>query len=551
MTQSFEALGLQPSLLQAIVKSDYTEPTPIQAQAIPLLLQGKDILGQAQTGTGKTAAFTLPLLQQIDTDRNDIQALVLTPTRELASQVANSVYKYGEFGSARVISIYGGVSYDRQLRRLEKGAHIVVGTPGRLLDLIQRRALKLSSVRYVVLDEADEMLKMGFIEDVQTILQEIPKEQRQTALFSATLSDEVRMLAEQYMRNPVSITIAREKLTVPQIEQRYYMVHKDSKLAALSRLLETENIQSALVFTRTRSGSAELAEELLKRGYVADALHGELNQAAREAVLRRFRSGQLPILVATDVVARGVDISDVSHVFNFDMPYDPEDYVHRIGRTGRAGRSGTALMLVTPQERRRIAGLEAYTGQRMIRAEFPSDEAVYEQRDRRFAAKLENILDTQNLDNERGIVDALIEGGYDIREMTAALIHLARADERYRPVEELKSVREERRPRQEGAFSGRNSARPGRSRGADRGAESGMVRLVIDQGKNSGIRPGDIVGAVAAESGIPGKAIGAIDIQTDRTYFDVKASHVDQVLNSMRRWRVRGKQIKLMRADRV
>jgi ATP-dependent RNA helicase DeaD len=550
MTQSFEELGLQPNLLQAIVKSEYTDPTPIQAQAIPLLLQGHDVLGQAQTGTGKTAAFTLPLLQQIDTERNDIQALVLTPTRELASQVANSVFKYGEFGSTRVLAIYGGVSYDRQLRRLEKGPHIVVGTPGRLLDLINRKALDLSTVQYVVLDEADEMLKMGFIEDVQSILREIPKEQRQTALFSATMSAEVRMLAEQYMRNPVSITIAREKLTVPQTEQRYYMVHKDSKLAALSRLLETEDIQSALVFTRTRSGSVEVADELLKRGYVADALHGELNQAARESVLRRFRNGQLPILVATDVVARGVDISGVSHVFNFDMPYDPEDYVHRIGRTGRAGRSGTALMLVTPQERRRIAGLESYTGQRITKSEFPTTETVYEQRDRRFAGKLENVLNGEDLQGEREMVSGLIEGGYDLAEITAALIHLARADEQNRPVEDLKSVREDYRPRRDDASRDRSYNRTG-GRSRTTGGESGMVRLVIDQGKNSGIRPGDIVGAVAAESGIPGKAIGAIDIQTDRTYFDVKASHVDQVLSSMRRWRMRGKQIKLMRADRV
>lgn len=550
MTQSFEELGLQPNLLQAIVKSDYTEPTPIQVQAIPLLLQGQDVLGQAQTGTGKTAAFTLPLLQQIDLSQHHVQALVLTPTRELASQVANSVYKYGEFGGASVLSIYGGVAYDRQLRRLEKGAQIVVGTPGRLLDLINRKALDLSHVRYLVLDEADEMLKMGFIEDVQSILREIPKEQRQTALFSATISNEVRMLAEEYMRNPVSITIAREKLTVPQTEQRYYMVHKDSKLAALSRLLETEDIQSALVFARTRSGSAELADELLKLGYVADALHGELNQAARESVLRRFRNGQLPILVATDVVARGVDISDVSHVFNFDMPYDPEDYVHRIGRTGRAGRSGTALMLVTPQERRRIASMESYTGQKITRSELPSTEAVLEQRDRRFAVKLETILNGEDLQGERAVVEVLLQGGYDLTEMAAALIHLARADEQNRPVEELKSVREERAPRHDDTVRGRASARTG-GRTRSTTAESGMVRLVIDQGRNSGIRPGDIVGAVAAESGIPGKAIGAIDIQTDRTYFDVKAAHVDQVLNSMRRWRVRGKQIKLMRADRV
>ncbi|MBC8170486.1 MAG: DEAD/DEAH box helicase, partial [Anaerolineae bacterium] len=312
MTEQFNTLGLRQELLQAITESGYEIPTPIQLQAIPTMLTGRDMLGQAQTGTGKTAAFSLPMLHLMDYDAPGIQALVLTPTRELASQVCNTIFRYGKFLNASVMPVYGGTSYDRQFRRLEKGVNIVVATPGRLLDLIKRGSLDLSTVRYVVLDEADEMLKMGFIEDVETILSHIPTGQRQTALFSATMPNEIRRLAEKYMRNPVSITVSKEHMTVQLTEQRYYLVHSDSKLTALSRLLETEDVQSSLIFTRTRTGSSELAASLLERGYIADALHGELNQAAREAILRRFRSGQLPILVATDVVARGVDISGVS-----------------------------------------------------------------------------------------------------------------------------------------------------------------------------------------------------------------------------------------------
>jgi ATP-dependent RNA helicase DeaD len=565
MIDNFHDLGLRQELLRAIVESGYETPTPIQAQAIPALLEGQDVLGQAQTGTGKTAAFSLPMLHQLDTEARGVQVLVMTPTRELAQQVCDTIFQYGKHLDVRVLPVYGGTSYDRQIRRLEKGVHIVVGTPGRTLDLINRKALDLSTVRYVVLDEADEMLKMGFIEDVQTILSRIPTEQRQTALFSATLSDEIRKLAKTYMRNPVSITIAKEKMTVPLTEQRYYLVHSDSKLAALSRLLETEDIQSALIFTRTRTGSAELAEALLERGYVADALHGELNQAARDAVLRRFRNGQLPLLVATDVVARGVDISGVSHVFNYDMPYDPEDYVHRIGRTGRAGRSGIAIMLVTPAERRRLYGLEDYTKQKIAKMELPTVEAVQERRQSYFINQLNQVLQTGELEAEAALIENLVHAGYDAVEVAMAAMRMARAKELHRPIEEIKPLRDRddafkrdrntRRPEGARSANGRGEGRFERSGNARRpeirtGREADMVRLVIDQGHNQGIRPRDIVGAIAAEAGIPGKAIGAIDIQNDQTYVDVKASHVEQVLKQMRKWRLRGKQIKMMRADR-
>ncbi|MBC7869438.1 MAG: DEAD/DEAH box helicase, partial [Chitinophagaceae bacterium] len=359
MTETFNDFGLREEILQAITESGYTDPTAIQLSAIPLLLQGRDVVGQAQTGTGKTAAFGLPMLNNLDVDAPGIQALILTPTRELAAQVCNAIFEYGKHRGIRVMPIYGGISYVRQEKRLERGAQVVVGTPGRTIDMMNRGALDFSNVKYLVLDEADEMLKMGFIDDVETIFKSVPAE-RQTAMFSATLPDAIRRLADRYMNDPVAITIERKQITVSLIEQRHYIVHEESKLAALSRLLETEDLKSALIFTRTRAGSAELAEALLERGFVADALHGELNQAAREAVLRRFRNGQLPILVATDVVARGVDIDDVSHVFNYDMPYDSEDYVHRIGRTGRAGRTGIAIMLVTPRERRRLQMLENF-----------------------------------------------------------------------------------------------------------------------------------------------------------------------------------------------
>lgn len=550
MTNPFESLGLRPELVRVVTELGYENPTPIQEGTIPALLGGRDILGQAQTGTGKTAAFALPMLEKLNLTASGVQGLVLVPTRELAIQVAEAIYQYGRYLSVRVLSIYGGSSYTRQIRRLQEGVHVVVGTPGRVIDLIQREALDLSKVHYLVLDEADEMLKMGFIDDVETILKETPSA-RQTALFSATLAEPIRRLASKYMHDPVSVMIARKELTVPQTEQRHYLVTEDSKVAALARLLEAEDVQSALIFTRTKVGAAQLAETLLGRGFPVEAIHGDLSQEARETVMRRFRKGHIHVLVATDVAARGLDIENVSHVINFDMPYDAEDYVHRIGRTGRAGREGIAITLVTPRERRWLKTIEQFTKHQINRARLPSRDEVYAKRDERFVQQLNGVLSQPDLTRELGIVNNLLEAGYDLQNVTAAAIRLSRALEVQRPIEEIREPREreDRAPRsREGRFDGRSEERP-RFHRERNGSEPGMVRLMLNVGREQGIKPGDVVGAIAGEAGIPGRAIGAIDIRRNETYVDVKDIHVERVLRQMKRSSLRGNAVTLKRAQ--
>lgn len=538
---TFEALGLRDELVQAVTAKGYEQPTPIQTNAIPALLQGGDIIGQAQTGTGKTAAFSLPMLQQLDPRSRYVQGLVLTPTRELALQVAGAIEQYGAQLGARVAAIYGGASYLRQMRDLEQGAQIVVGTPGRLIDLIERGKLKLNKVRFLVLDEADEMLKMGFVDDVERILRETPEE-RQTALFSATMPDPIRRLADRYLRDPQMIAVPTKTLTVSQTEQRYYLVHEQSKLAALSRIIEVEDINSALIFARTKLRTAELTESLQARGFGAEVLNGDLSQEARETVLRRFRNGQITFLVATDVVARGVDIQSVSHVINYDIPQDAEDYVHRIGRTGRAGRAGVAITLVTPREGRWLREIEHYTRQKIEQAKLPAIEDVLAVRDRRFTDALAEQLDNVAPERELDIIAQLVRDGYDVREIAAAAIRMARSVELQRPIEEVRDAREyrERVPAARGGFNNRQR----------RGEEPGMVRLMMDAGRDHGIRPGDVVGAIASEAGIPGKAIGAIDIQRAQTFVDIKETHADQVLRQAGRVMLRGRAITLTRAAR-
>ena len=433
MTTAFATLGLCPGLVQTVTALGYTQPTPIQARAIPELLAGRDVLGQAQTGTGKTAAFALPMLQLLDMQRMGVQGLVLTPTRELAIQVAEAIYRYGHLLGGRVLPVYGGQAYARQQQRLAKGVPIVVGTPGRTLDLLRQGALNLETVRYVVLDEADAMLQMGFIEDVEALLRATPPT-RQTALFSATLPSAIRHLAVRHMRDPLTLAID-EARTVPQTTQRYYLLQESSKIAALTLLLEAEEIKSALIFTRTRVGAAALADLLVARGYPAEALHGDLSQTARETVLGRFRNGRVTLLVATDVGARGLDIAEISHVVNFDMPFDVTDYVHRIGRTGRAGRPGMALTLVTPSQRHRLRAIEMFTRQPLARATLPSPAAVEAQREARFKRRLDAILAESNLHRELMLVQELTAGtDADIARLAAAAIQLARAPEQHRPL---------------------------------------------------------------------------------------------------------------------
>jgi len=446
MTTDFQRLGLTPDLVQAVTLLGYEQPTPIQASAIPELLAGRDILGQAQTGTGKTAAFALPMLQTCDVASLEIHSLVLVPTRELATQVADAIYRYGNHRGVRVLPVYGGQSYDRQLRRLERGVHVVVGTPGRLLDLIRQGALRLHTVRFLVLDEADAMLQMGFIEDVEALLRETPAT-RQTALFSATLPAAIRQLAMRHMRDPLTIALADKTLTVSQTVQRYYVIPAAAKVAALTLLLEAEDIRSALIFTQTRVGAAELAELLAARGYAAEALHGDLSQAARETVLNRFRTARITLLVATDVGARGLDIPDVSHVVNYAMPHTVEDYVHRIGRTGRAGRAGVALTLVTPSERYRLQAIESFTRQPMARTKLPSLAEVHACRDRRFKQALEALLASADVQRERQLVTELAAStGQEVATIAAAAIRLARSTEAQRVLEPVRDITEAPRP---------------------------------------------------------------------------------------------------------
>lgn len=553
MTVSFKQLGLRPELLDQLDSLNYEQPTPIQEQAIPELLNGRDVMGQAQTGTGKTAAFALPILNRLEGD--DLQVLILTPTRELAIQVSEAVYRYGSNLGVRVLPVYGGQSYDRQIRRLKKGVHVVVGTPGRTLDLIRQRVLRLENVRFVVLDEADEMLKMGFIEDIETILSATNKDTRQTILFSATFSSDIRKLARQYMRDPLQIEVESAEMTADNIEQRYYLVREEDKVAALSRLLEVESIQNALIFTRTKVGSAELAQNLMGRGYPSMAIHGDLSQAERERILRSFRNGELKILVATDVMARGVDIPEVSHVINFDIPQLAIEYVHRIGRTGRAGRAGSALTLISSRQSRQLKMIMHHTGTKIELAKLPELNAVLESRNEGIMSRVVDLI--VNLDNPNDALTHQLLSMYAPDEIITSLIKLYR-NETQAPLEEIRNVKESADSgkysrdsrdsnRRRGSGSGSGNSRRERSSGSAAGParEKGMVRLHMNAGRVNGIRPGDVVFGVASAANIPGKAIGAIEIQQRDTYVDVPEQHVQAVLKGARRSRIRGHEVKL------
>lgn len=557
MSYTFRNLGLNTHLLETLETLGYAEPTPIQAQAIPHLLDGRDVVGQAQTGTGKTAAFTLPIMQQLNSD--DLQVLILTPTRELAIQVSEAVYRYGHKVGVRVLPIYGGSSYDRQQRRLKKGVHVVVGTPGRTKDLIEKGILKLENIRFVVLDEADEMLKMGFIDDVEAILSATDAETRQTILFSATFTNPIRKLAKRYMRDAVHVEIEAEEVTGEHIEQRYYMVQQRDKLAALSRILEVEDRDNTLIFTKTRVGAAELAEKLAERNYPAIAIHGDLAQNERERILRKFRTGQLSILVATDVVGRGVDITDISHVINYDIPPLAIEYVHRIGRTGRAGRSGNAISLITPQQRHTLRKIEAYIKKPIAKTKLPTREDAIHSRDNRFSAKIMAKIEATT--EPDSLLDELEKSGYSVEQILSGMIQMIRDQEKHYDLEEIRAVQE--KPERRGRGRGRDKQNASRDNGNNRGngssrkggrrrekgrREEGMVRLHINVGKSNGIRPGDVVYSVASHANIPGHVIGAIDIRKNETFVDVPETHVDAALKDGKNAKIRGHSMNLMRA---
>ncbi|MGG3926480.1 DEAD/DEAH box helicase [Metabacillus fastidiosus] len=422
MTITFQDLNLSSALMQSISKMGFEEPSPIQAQTIPLGLQNKDVIGQAQTGTGKTAAFGIPLIEKIDMKNENIQALVVAPTRELAIQVSEELYKIGYHKRSRVLPIYGGQDINRQIRALKKNPHIIVGTPGRLIDHINRKTLKLGSVHTIVLDEADEMLNMGFIDDIEAILSNVPKE-RQTLLFSATMPDPIRRIAEKFMVNPELVKVKAKEMTVPNITQYYLDVHEKKKFDVLTRLLDIQSPELAIVFGRTKRRVDELSEALTLRGYTAEGIHGDLTQAKRMSTLRKFKEGAIEVLVATDVAARGLDISGVTHVYNFDVPQDPESYVHRIGRTGRAGKTGMAMTFVTPREMDIVKNIERTTKKKMDRMKPPTLDEAIESQQQLASEKLRSTIENENLEFYKRTAENLLEE-FDAQTVLAAAIKL-------------------------------------------------------------------------------------------------------------------------------
>ncbi len=508
----FAELGLSAPVLQAVDDIGYETPSPIQARSIPPLLAGRDLLGQAQTGTGKTAAFSLPLLCRVDPGSRATQILVLTPTRELAIQVAEAVHSYAKhLGGVNVLPIYGGQPISAQLRPLARGVQVVVGTPGRVIDHLERGSLRLDEVTAVVLDEADEMLRMGFIEDVDRILSETPK-QRQVALFSATMPEAVRRIAERHLKDPERITVEATTATVPSITQHALIVPWRQKLDALTRILETSDYDAMLVFVRTKITSVEVAEKLEARGHAVAALNGDMTQPLRERAVQRLRDGQLDIVVATDVAARGLDVPRISHVVNYDMPTDVESYVHRIGRTGRAGREGESLLLVQPREQRLLRAIEKATGQPITPLPLPTASDVTERRVGRFKQLVQETIEGEELSFFHDLVGQMErEQECEPAAIAAALAFLVQQDRPLRPqVGELE------------AFGGGDSGDRARDdRGGDRGPRRGQDRAAppggyasyrVEVGKGDGVQPKHLVGAIANEAGLEGPAIGRVRV---------------------------------------
>ena len=555
----FAALGLDARIVDALAALGYEEPTPVQREAIPPLLAGRDVLGQAATGTGKTAAFALPLLHLVTPDadpRTRTAALILVPTRELAMQVAEAVHKYGKSLGVCAVPIYGGASMEAQLRSLKRGVDVVVATPGRALDHIRRKTLRLDAVKIVVLDEADEMLDMGFAEDLEAILENTPAE-RQTALFSATLPPRIAEIANKHLREPVRVRIDREIVpagSAPRVRQVAYIVGRAHKIATLGRVLDVENPTSAIVFCRTRTEVDELTESLNGRGYRAEALHGGLSQEQRDRVMKKFRANTVDLLIATDVAARGLDVQHVSHVVNYDVPSAAEAYVHRIGRTGRAGREGVAITLAEPREHRLLRNIEHQTKQKIEIAAVPT---VADLRARRLELTRASIRETVlagDLDHYRVVVDSLAQE-FDIMDVAAAAVKQADAKESGSDDEEIPTV----------ALRPESTARPGRDRGplsrasGDRGEKPrrgkrepitpdwNVARLYVGAGRNAKVRPADLVGAIVNEAGVDPRAIGAIQITDRFSLVEVPEEIADEIIGTLRASTIKGKRVPVRR----
>ncbi|WP_330924225.1 DEAD/DEAH box helicase [Candidatus Sororendozoicomonas aggregata] len=502
---SFSELPLAPAVIKAVQDVGYETPSPIQARSIPHLLEGRDLLGLAQTGTGKTAAFALPLLSRVELKQRKPQILVLTPTRELAIQVAEAFQRYARhMPGFHVLPVYGGQDMRSQLRGLQRGAQIIVGTPGRIMDHIRRGSLKLDDLQSVVLDEADEMLRMGFVDDIEWIMERTPVN-RQVALFSATMPSVIRKIADKYLSDPACVEIKSKTATVDTITQKVWMVSGIHKLDALTRILEVEPFDAMIIFVRTKTATVELAEKLEARGFAAAALNGDMTQALREKVVERLKRGALDILIATDVAARGLDVERMSHVVNYDIPYDTEAYVHRIGRTGRAGRQGIAILFAAHRERRMLHAIERATRQRIETMTLPSMSDVRDMRIKQFKEEvMSSLANTEKLAQFREVITSLVqEHSVEFEDLAASLCYLAQKD---RPFPDAR----EPEPRQRRERGGRPRGETRGSRERHEHATEGMIRYRVDVGREQGVSPGDLVGAIANEGGIPGSNIGHI-----------------------------------------
>lgn len=515
--EMFGELLLDKKIVAALTEMGFEEPSPIQAATIPLVLEGNDVIGQAQTGTGKTAAFGIPIVQSI-TDHRHIQALIMTPTRELAIQVAEEVSKIGRTTRIKALPVYGGQPIERQIKALKSNVQIVIGTPGRLIDHINRRTIKLDHIKFLVLDEADEMLDMGFVDDMEEIMRNLPDD-RQTLLFSATMPRPILSLTKKYMKAPKNVAVSKEELTVPLIEQYYYET-KD-KIEGLCRLLDAEIDGKLIIFCRTKKGVDDLAIALSSRGYLVEGLHGDLSQTQRDRVMKKFREGSAEVLIATDVAARGIDIDNITHVINFDIPQDPESYVHRIGRTGRAGNTGVAMTFITPREFRQLKLIERIIHTKIQRRQLPTAANVIERQREQIISKLQTVLEMNHYQDYMSIAESLLDD-YSAEDIAAAAIKLMQEGNKALEAPQEDII----------AADLQNT-----------GGRPGMVRLFINVGRAQRISVKDIISTIAIESDIPARDIGKIDIYDKFTFVEIPEDVAEKVLGAMHKNTIRGYKI--------
>lgn len=560
-TICFEELHLHQEILRAVTEMGFEEASPIQAQAIPAQLEGHDMIGQAQTGTGKTAAFGIPLLQKINPDSKKLQAIILLPTRELAIQVADEIRRLAKFmHGIKVLPVYGGQDIVRQIRSLKDGTQIVVGTPGRVMDHMRRKTIRVDQVHTVVLDEADEMLNMGFLEDMETILSQLPQE-RQTVMFSATMPSAIAQIAKKFQNEPVMVRVVKKELTVPKVIQYYYEVKPQNKVEVLCRLMDLYSPKLSVVFCNTKKGVDELVQSLQGRGYFAEGLHGDLKQEQRDRVMNGFRNGRTDILVATDVAARGIDVDDVEAVFNYDIPQDDEYYVHRIGRTGRAGREGKAFSLVVGKEVYKLRDIQRYCKTKIIPQAIPSLDDITDIKVEKTIDQVRDMLESNDLSSMVNILEKkLIEEEYTALDLAAALLKINMGDDNediidnFEPARSLDHLdsygRGGRRFGRESREGGRGRRRGAVERAAvDYVVGDDIARLFVNIGRNQHVMPGDILGAIAGESGIPGRVVGSIDMYDGYTFVEVPRKYSDQVLKAMEHVKIKGKKIHVERAN--